>query len=63
MNTLGHAITAACAKAIAEIKRGIAHIRRVRAELEESRARIEKELHRGRYTLSSKNDDDLPLVR
>jgi hypothetical protein len=27
------------------------------------RARIEAELFQGRYHLSSKNDDDLPLVR
>jgi hypothetical protein len=27
------------------------------------RARVEAELFRGRYHLSSKNDDDLPLVR
>jgi hypothetical protein len=29
----------------------------------ENRARLEAELFRGRYHLSSKNDDDLPIVR
>ena len=31
-------------------------------EARQTRARIEAELFRGRYHVSSKNDDDLPLV-
>jgi hypothetical protein len=33
------------------------------AEARQARARIEAELFRGRYHVSSKNDDDLPIVR
>jgi hypothetical protein len=32
-------------------------------EARQARSRIEAELFRGRYHVSSKNDDDLPLVR
>jgi hypothetical protein len=32
-------------------------------EARQARARIEAELFRGRYHVSSKNDDDLPIVR
>ena len=34
-----------------------------RSLMRADRARIEAELFHGRYHLSSKNDDDLPLVR
>jgi hypothetical protein len=33
------------------------------AQARAHRARVEAELFHGRYHLSSKNDDDLPLVR
>jgi hypothetical protein len=33
------------------------------AQARADRARVEAELFHGRYHLSSKNDDDLPLVR
>lgn len=32
-------------------------------EEHQAQARIEAELFRGRYHMSSKNDDDLPIVR
>ena len=32
-------------------------------EARQARTRIEAELFRGRYRVSSKNDDDLPIVR
>ena len=38
-------------------------LRRSFAEARQARARIETELFRGRYHVSSKNDDDLPIVR
>ena len=41
----------------------IAQLRRASAERRADRERVEEELFRGRYHLSSKNDDDLPLVR
>jgi hypothetical protein len=42
-------------KLVAEVSRALAGERR-------NRATIERELFRGQYTLSSKNDDDLPIV-
>jgi hypothetical protein len=48
--------TAEWRKLIAEISRALASERR-------HREAIEQELFRGQYTLSSKNDDDLPVVR
>ena len=38
-------------------------LRDVMAEVRESRRKIEAELFRNRYHHSSKNDDDLPIVR
>jgi hypothetical protein len=38
-------------------------LRQTLAEVRENRAKIEAELFRGRYHISSKNDDDLPVVR
>ncbi len=47
-------ITAEWRKLVAEISRAVAGERR-------NREAIERELFHGRYTLSSKNDDDLPI--
>jgi hypothetical protein len=52
---IGRTVTRA-ASLLADLQRSLA---RARAD----RARIEAELFHGRYHLSSKNDDDLPLVR
>jgi hypothetical protein len=38
-------------------------VRQSVAQARADRARVEAELFHGRYHLSSKNDDDLPLVR
>ena len=43
-------------KLVAEVSRALAGERR-------NRAAIERELFRGQYRLSSKNDDDLPIPR
>ena len=40
-----------------------AQLRETMAEVRENRRKLEAELFRGRYHLSSKNDDDLPIVR
>jgi hypothetical protein len=49
------------AMAIAEWRKLVAQISRTFAGERRNRAAIERELFRGRYTLSSKNDDDLPI--
>jgi hypothetical protein len=41
----------------------VSHLRDVIAEVRENRRKIETELFRNRYHHSSKNDDDLPIVR
>jgi hypothetical protein len=38
-------------------------LRDAMAEARESRRKLEAELFRNRYHISSKNDDDLPIVR
>jgi hypothetical protein len=52
---IGRTLTRAAAL-LSDLHRSLA---RARAD----RARVEAELFHGRYHLSSKNDDDLPLVR
>ena len=49
------------AMAIAEWRKLVAQISRAFAGERRNRAAIERELFRGQYTLSSKNDDDLPI--
>jgi hypothetical protein len=41
----------------------LSRFRDVMVEVRESRRKIEAELFRNRYHHSSKNDDDLPIVR
>jgi hypothetical protein len=41
----------------------IAQLRRTMVEVRANRAKLEAELFRNRYHISSKNDDDLPIVR
>ena len=41
----------------------LARLRDVMAEVRENRRKLETELFRNRYHHSSKNDDDLPIVR
>jgi hypothetical protein len=41
----------------------LSDLQRSVAQARADRARVEAELFHGRYHLSSKNDDDLPLVR
>ena len=49
------------AMAIAEWHKLVAQISRAFAGERRNRAAIERELFRGQYTMSSKNDDDLPI--
>jgi hypothetical protein len=59
INTLSVAIARTVARAASLLFHLQRSVERARAE----RARVEAELFHGRYHLSSKNDDDLPLVR
>jgi hypothetical protein len=59
INTIAVAIARAIAGAASLLLRLQQSVANARAD----RARVEAELFHGRYHLSSKNDDDLPLVR
>jgi hypothetical protein len=59
INTIALAIGRTLAGAASLLSRLQGTVAQARAE----RARVEAELFQGRYHLSSKNDDDLPLVR
>jgi hypothetical protein len=41
----------------------VSHMRKAITEVREQRRKLEAELFRNRYRISSKNDDDLPIVR
>jgi hypothetical protein len=58
LNTIAVAIAGALARAASLLF----HLQRSVAQARAERARVEAELFHGRYHLSSKNDDDLPLV-
>lgn len=47
--------------AVEEWRKLVADVSRAFASERRNRQAIEQELFRGRYTLSSKNDDDLPI--
>jgi hypothetical protein len=59
INTVSVAIGRTLARAASLLVRLQRSVTQARAD----RARVEAELFHGRYHLSSKNDDDLPLVR
>ena len=59
INTVSVAIARTLARAASLLVRLQRSVTQARAD----RARVEAELLHGRYHLSSKNDDDLPLVR
>ena len=67
MLVLVHAIARAIARTAAAAaplwSKWWSNVRRRLAQARADRARVEAELFQGRYHLSSKNDDDLPLVR
>jgi hypothetical protein len=50
-------------KAIRSGTRLLLHVGEIIAEARQHKAQIEVELYRNRYKHSSKNDDDLPIVR
>ncbi len=57
------AIVSFLRKAIRSGTRLLTHVVEVTAEARMHKAAIEAELYRARYKHSSKNDDDLPIVR
>ena len=63
MLVLINTIAVAIAKAIAGAASLWSRLQQSVADARADRARVEAELFHGRYHLSSKNDDDLPLVR
>jgi hypothetical protein len=63
MVTFAHAARLIAGEAATRVLRLVSHLRDALVEAHQVRARLEAELFRGRYRLSSKNDDDLPIVR
>jgi hypothetical protein len=63
MFTFVHGVRLLVGRTIASGFNLVSHLREAFVETRQARARLEAELFRGRYHLSSKNDDDLPIVR
>jgi hypothetical protein len=63
MLVLINTISAAIGRTLARAASLLSNLQRTVAQARADRARVEAELFRGRYHLSSKNDDDLPLAR
>ena len=62
MFTLVHAARLLVRRVAASSFNLISRLRDAFAEARQARIKLEAELFRGRYHLSSKNDDDLPIV-
>src|SRR5262245_43948011 len=63
VDIIAHVIVTAGRKAAAAGRVVADNIRRALADERRNRVLIEQEIHRGHYRLSSKNDDDLPVIR
>ena len=63
MLVLINRISVAIARTLARAASSLFQLQRSVARARADRARVEADLFHGRYHLSSKNDDDLPLVR
>jgi hypothetical protein len=63
MLVLINTFAVAIARAIAGGASLLSRLQQSVADARANRARVEAELFHGRYHLSSKNDDDLPLAR
>ena len=63
MVTFVHAARLIVGEAAARGRRLVSQLRDALIEARRVQARLEAELFRGRYHLTSKNDDDLPIVR
>jgi hypothetical protein len=58
-----HRISLDLTRMLVKVASLLSHLQQSVAQARTDRARIEAEMFRGHYHLSSKNDDDLPLVR
>jgi hypothetical protein len=63
MVTVAPKMMALAAKAVAKVKALFLHWIDRMAESRMQKIRFENEMYRGMYRYSSKNDDDLPIVR
>jgi hypothetical protein len=63
MPALLHAGLVTLARNFPELASRVSRLRLSARDTRADKERVEAELFRGRYHLSSKNDDDLPLVR
>jgi hypothetical protein len=63
MSTFMHAVGTHIARALARGLHLLSCLHETIIEVRTQRAILEAELFHGRYRLSSKNDDDLPIVR
>jgi hypothetical protein len=63
MIAFAHASQRLFSRTVAKALDHLSRFRDVMVEVRESRRKIEAELFRNRYHHSSKNDDDLPIVR
>jgi hypothetical protein len=63
MLVLINTISVAIARTLAGAASLLSRLQHSAAQARADRTRVETELFHGRYHLSSKNDDDLPLVR
>jgi hypothetical protein len=62
MLTLVHMISLAIASTLMKAVSLLSSVQRSMAQARADRARVEADMFHGRHHLSSKNDDDLPLV-
>ena len=58
-----HAVLSALTRNFPDVASCVSRLRESAAQTRADKERVEAELFRGRHHLSSKNDDDLPLVR
>jgi hypothetical protein len=58
-----HAFAAFAVKALRQVKTALARFHERMVERQMRKARFESEMYGGMYRHSSKNDDDLPVVR
>lgn len=63
MLALVHAVSSTLARKFPELGAYVSRLRQAAAQTRADKERVEAEMFRGSYHLSSKNDDDLPLVR
>jgi hypothetical protein len=63
MTTFAHGSRRLADRFLARALDLFARLRETMAEVRENRRKLEADLFRNRYHISSKNDDDLPIVR